>query len=91
MNSEPRLERIKGGWAARGDGWAVHGATQDEALERYQEAVRRHEEIDRRPLPEEREMTSLRYDDDPVAASGLPATTRHSERAGSWAGPVRTA
>jgi len=44
-----KLDRIKGGWAARGDGWAVHGATEDEAIRRYQEAVEKHREILARP------------------------------------------
>ena len=47
---DPRLERIQGGWAARGDGWAVHGKTKQEALTRFREAELRHAEIDRRPL-----------------------------------------
>lgn len=48
----PTLERIKGGWAARGDGWAVHARSKDDALERFWEAVAKHKEIDRRPLKE---------------------------------------
>lgn len=43
---EPRLEPIKNGWAAIGDSWAVHGATQEEALEKFQLALKRHREID---------------------------------------------
>ena len=44
----PRLERISGGWAARGDGWAVHALTKEGALERFWNAVRVHEQIDGR-------------------------------------------
>ena len=49
--TQPRLGEIKGGWAAYGDGWAVHGATKEEALKRYREAEERHREIDARPDP----------------------------------------
>jgi hypothetical protein len=47
-----RLERVKGGWAAIGDGWAVFAPTEDEAKERFAEAERKHQEIDGRvPAP----------------------------------------
>jgi hypothetical protein len=39
---------IKGGWAAHGKGWAVHGATKEEAEQRFYETQREHEEIKRR-------------------------------------------
>lgn len=39
---------IKGGWAAYGDGWAVHGRTEEEAVRLYHEAVERHREMDAR-------------------------------------------
>lgn len=40
---------IKNGWAAlSGEGWAVHGASKDDAVRRYHEAVERHREIDTR-------------------------------------------
>ncbi len=52
MHESPRLERIKGGWAARGNGWAVHGKSKNDALKRFWKAVKRHEEIARRTLPE---------------------------------------
>jgi len=32
-------------WAAHGDGWAVHGATREEALENYWKAEQRRREI----------------------------------------------
>ena len=35
---EPVLVLIKNGWAALGDGWAVHGRTREEALENYRKA-----------------------------------------------------
>lgn len=43
-----RLEQVKGGWAAIGDGWAVFAPTEDEATERFTEAERKHREIDER-------------------------------------------
>ena len=52
MAETPRIEPIKDGWAALGNGWAVHGRTQEEALERFEQAQKRHEEIDRRALLE---------------------------------------
>jgi hypothetical protein len=42
---------IKNGWAAFGDGWAVHGATQQEALARYWERVAKYQEIAAHPRP----------------------------------------
>ena len=50
MPEAPRLARIKGGWAAYGDGWAVRGQSKDDALEQFWQAVERHKEIDQRPL-----------------------------------------
>ena len=46
---------VKGGWAALGDGWAVHGETVEEAVRLYHEAVKRHREMDARAVeaPEE--------------------------------------
>jgi len=44
-----KLRQIKGGWAASGDGWAVHGATQEEATERFHEAECQRAEIAKRP------------------------------------------
>jgi len=46
----PQLYEVKGGWHARGDGWSVFGRTREEAIKRYEEAERRHREIDARPL-----------------------------------------
>ncbi len=42
------LKPVKGGWAAFGDGWTVHGKTEDEAVRLYYEAVERHRVIDAR-------------------------------------------
>ena len=47
---EPTLAPIKNGWAALGNGWAVHGSTREEALENYHKAEERHREIDSRPF-----------------------------------------
>ena len=54
VNGTPKLEPIKNGWAARGDGWAVHAPTQEEAITRFREAEQRHREIDARPFWSER-------------------------------------
>lgn len=51
MSDAPRMKKIQAGWAAIGPGWAVHGATRDEALEAYWRAEARHREIEARPLP----------------------------------------
>ena len=42
---EPMLIEIAQGWSAHGDGWAVHGATREEAIAKYWEAARRRQEI----------------------------------------------
>jgi hypothetical protein len=42
---EPRLVQIYDGWQAHGDGWAVYGATREDAIENYWKAVKRHQEI----------------------------------------------
>jgi len=48
---EPCLMEIRHGWAAIGDGWAVHAPTKEEALKQYAEAHQRHVEIEGRSLP----------------------------------------
>jgi hypothetical protein len=48
-----RLEQIHGGWAAVGDGWAVFGVSEEEATLRFEEAERKHREIDARPIEED--------------------------------------
>jgi hypothetical protein len=50
VKTEPILTPIKNGWAARGLGWAVHGRSKEEAVEKYYEAEARHREIDQRPF-----------------------------------------
>jgi hypothetical protein len=54
VGTEPTLTPIKNGWAAHAEGWAVHGTTQEEALQNYYEAKARHREIDQRPFWYER-------------------------------------
>jgi hypothetical protein len=49
--SDPKIVPIKDGWLALGRGWAVVGATPEDALAAYAAAERRHEEIDRRVPP----------------------------------------
>jgi len=44
----PTLRAIKGGWAADGNGWAVHGKTKEEAIEHYGFAIIRHKLISAR-------------------------------------------
>jgi hypothetical protein len=46
---EPFLRPIFEGWAAHGDGWAVHGCTREEAIEKYWKAKQRRREILARP------------------------------------------
>ncbi len=33
----PPLTPVKRGWAAHGNGWAVHASTREEAIERYRQ------------------------------------------------------
>jgi hypothetical protein len=51
MTTAPTLTPIKGGWAALGVGWAVFGETQEQAMDRFLAAVRKHQEIMARPEP----------------------------------------
>ncbi len=44
-SKEPVLNPIYNDWAAHGDGWAVHGRTQEEAIEKYWKVVQRRREI----------------------------------------------
>jgi hypothetical protein len=46
--STPHITRIKNGWAAVGHGWAVFGASREEALGRYAEAETKHAELRQR-------------------------------------------
>ena len=48
-----RLRAIKNGWAALGDGWAVHGRTKEEAIEKYHEAEVWHKVLDARVVPQQ--------------------------------------
>ena len=56
---QPKLERIKNGWAAVGNGWAVHGRTEEEALELFRQAQDRHARIAERVLPENRHAPAV--------------------------------
>jgi len=47
----PRLLQTPTGWLAMAKGWAVSGATREDALRRFEEAQQRHDEIDARPEP----------------------------------------
>ncbi len=56
MAHEPiTLEPTKNGWAAFGDGWAIHGATKEEVIARFEETLKKYQEIDARPIPESKE------------------------------------
>jgi len=52
--NNPDLAPIKNGWAAHGDGWAVHAPTPEEAIQKFLEAEQRHREIDKLPFWYER-------------------------------------
>ena len=51
---QPTVKPIKNGWAAYGDGWAVHASTSEEVVQRFKEAECRHQEIDKLPFWYER-------------------------------------
>ena len=51
MDFSPEVYEIKGGWAARGNGWAVHAKTKEEALRKYREAAEEHAWLSERPIP----------------------------------------
>lgn len=51
---KPTLTPIKNGWAAHGDGWAIHASTREEAIQKFREAEHRHQEIDKLPFWYER-------------------------------------
>lgn len=42
---EPIVTQTFNGWDAHGDGWAVHGHTREEAIEKYWKAEQRRREI----------------------------------------------
>jgi len=44
------IHKVRGGWAALGDGWAVHAPTRSDALRRYNEVEARNAIIDARPI-----------------------------------------
>lgn len=50
------LKPVKGGWAAFGDGWAVHGKSKEEAVRLYHEAVERHREMNARAMETSEEI-----------------------------------
>lgn len=43
------VEKVKGGWAAIGNGWAVHADTQERALEKYLEREEYYDLLARQP------------------------------------------
>ncbi len=46
----PIVKPIKNGWAAYGDGWAIHASTPEGAIQKFREAECRHQEIDKLPF-----------------------------------------
>jgi hypothetical protein len=46
----PILEEIKAGWAARGDGWAVHAPTKEAVIQKYNEREKYYEWLDQQPF-----------------------------------------
>ena len=45
-----KLNRVKGGWAAHGEGWAVHAPTQEEARAKHKERVAFYRELATKPF-----------------------------------------
>ncbi len=62
--TEPELRPIKNGWAAYGDGWAVHGATREEAIQKYREAEEWHRMIDALPYWYERHPSTEMHEEE---------------------------
>jgi hypothetical protein len=60
----PILTPIKHGWSAHGDGWAVHGLTPEEAVQKFLNAEQRHKEIDDLPFWYEQRDAQLIMDED---------------------------
>ena len=47
-----KVSKIASGWAAYGDGWAVHAATKELALKEYEERVKFYRELSKRQTQE---------------------------------------
>ena len=52
MEPEPKFVQVISGWAAVAEHWAVFGGTKEEALNKFREAERKHEEIAKRQPPQ---------------------------------------
>lgn len=50
MENYPIIRKIKGGWAAHGNGWAVHAPTKEEAVAKYNERIGFYEDLKNRPF-----------------------------------------
>jgi uncharacterized protein (DUF885 family) len=50
-----KLERIACGWAAHGEGWAIHAETREKAILDYQERVKFYKELEKRPISQKSE------------------------------------
>jgi len=48
--TEPKLSKTQAGWAARGDGWAVHAPTKEQVLVKFREREKFYEELTKRPM-----------------------------------------
>ncbi len=52
MEPEPKFVQVISGWAVVAEHWAVFGSTKEEALNKFREAERKHEEIATRQPPD---------------------------------------
>ena len=44
-----KIGKIAGGWAAFGDGWAVHAPTKELVLKEYEKRIKFYKELSKRP------------------------------------------
>jgi len=70
-----KLSAIKNGWAARGQGWAVHGRTREEAQTKFAQAEALHKVIDART----REQVSQNRQSD-LPMKKPDSTVRHTNQ-----------
>ena len=51
LPEQPReVKKIASGWAAFGDGWAVHAPTRESVLKEYKDRVKFYKELSKRPM-----------------------------------------
>ena len=61
--AEPRLTKLKSGWLARGEGWAVRAETKEDAVRLFHETEELYQEIDARPFLYERDKLLNKRED----------------------------